>query len=138
VVFMTPHVLDGAFERVTRAREHLLDLRQRFAPLQDIEELQPYKGCNWTKNLKSVSNPDKHRELIKLIGEVTATVYVFGEDVEFDDLQLPIHRALHPISGAEVDVTDTILCLSDKTPVMALEEIIVKVTETLNAFKPKF
>jgi hypothetical protein len=36
---MTPHVLDGAFERVTRAREHLLDLRQRLAPLQKHDDI---------------------------------------------------------------------------------------------------
>jgi hypothetical protein len=233
----TPHVLNGAFERAIRAREHLVDLGQRLGPLQKhndvvsidpaaglksltiepslpivipasmripiligevcynlrsaldylvfelakhdsgspqkrtqfpiecseknfrerrkkslkgindahvtrIEELQPYKGCDWTKTLKDISNPDKHRELIKLKGEVIAIVYVFGEDVEFDVLPLPIQRAQHPISGAEVNIkvnASMMLCLSDKTPVMAaLEEIIVKVTETLKAFKLEF
>lgn len=28
-----------------------------------IEKLQPYKGCNWTKALRTISNPDKHRML---------------------------------------------------------------------------
>ncbi len=28
-----------------------------------IERLQPYKGCNWTKRLRALSNPDKHRTL---------------------------------------------------------------------------
>jgi hypothetical protein len=210
---MTPHVLDGAFERATRAKEHLLDLRQRLAPLEKhndvtsvnpdadlrphtiktavpivipasmripiligeicynlrsaldylvfelakhdsgtpqkgmqfpiecsvnyfrgnrerflkgindahvaaIEGLQPYNGCIWTTTRQSISNPDKHRELIKLTGEVIATVYVFGEDVGFDDRPFPIHRAPHPISGAEVnvkiDVTHTILRLTNK------------------------
>lgn len=28
-----------------------------------IEGLQPYNGCNWTRILRELSNPDKHREL---------------------------------------------------------------------------
>src|SRR5215203_2938351 len=29
-----------------------------------IEKLQPYNGVNWTKTLRDISNPDKHRELV--------------------------------------------------------------------------
>jgi hypothetical protein len=107
-----------------------------------IEALQPYKGCNWTKTLKDISKPDKHRELIKLKGEVVAIVYVFGEDVEFDAIPLPTQRTKHPISGEEVNIkvnTSMMLCFSDKTSVMVtLEEIIVEVTKMLNAFKREF
>ena len=28
-----------------------------------LEQLQPYKGCDWTKTLGTISNPDKHRKL---------------------------------------------------------------------------
>ncbi|MCH8188130.1 MAG: hypothetical protein IIB66_05415, partial [Proteobacteria bacterium] len=28
-----------------------------------IESLQPYSGCDWTRILRDLSNPDKHRQL---------------------------------------------------------------------------
>jgi hypothetical protein len=34
-----------------------------------IENLQPYKGVDWTKNLRDISNPDKHRDLTPITRE---------------------------------------------------------------------
>lgn len=31
-----------------------------------IEEFQPYKGCNWSRLLRTLSNPDKHKQLIRI------------------------------------------------------------------------
>lgn len=31
-----------------------------------IERLQPYQGCTWTKHVKDLSNPDKHRHLLRV------------------------------------------------------------------------
>jgi hypothetical protein len=39
---------------------HLTD-----AHVDAIEAYQPYKGFNWTETLRDISNPDKHRELIR-------------------------------------------------------------------------
>lgn len=67
-----------------------------------IELLQPYKGCNWTKTLRDLSNPDKHRTLtiVRLgplitntnafsgSGIVTAPPMVYRQfsfDIVFDD-----------------------------------------------------
>jgi hypothetical protein len=39
-----------------------------------IEELQPYAGCRWTRDLRELSNPDKHRRLSPLISRADITV----------------------------------------------------------------
>jgi hypothetical protein len=107
-----------------------------------IEWLQPYNGCDWTKSLREVSNPDKHRGLTPAAGEISYIMFIRGEHASFDDLPLPIQRAPHPVTGIEVEVkvhvTGSIL-FSDGTPVMeTLEKLILNVGETIEAFKPEF
>lgn len=41
-----------------------------------IEVLQPYKGCNWTKLLARISNPDKHRKLTLCQGMIDGALTV--------------------------------------------------------------
>ncbi len=36
--------------------------------IRAIEDLQPYKGVAWTKTLRDISNPDKHRKLTVIAG----------------------------------------------------------------------
>jgi hypothetical protein len=44
-----------------------------------IELLQPYKGCNWTKTLRGLSNPDKHKTLtIIRLGPLITNTNVFS------------------------------------------------------------
>ena len=237
---MTPHVLNGAFERVTRAEEHLADLGGRIArwldkrenavvfqfdmkpphdPIVDtancvgpplmvgilfgeiaynlrsaldylifelakldpgtaqdgtqfpiesskdnfrgwkkkarlkgikpahiaaLDRLQPYRGCQWTKTLRDISNPDKHRELINIKG---GYVIHFSHRLNEPNpailaaIPKPIRRAYHPVHG-DVDVKLSLtatITLDDGTPVAdALEEIKTQVANTLIAFKPEF
>ena len=69
-----------------------------------IEKLQPYKGCDWTQTLRTIRNPDVHRELVRMGGKTTSTFYIRGEDANFDAIPLPVIRASHPITMAEVDM----------------------------------
>jgi hypothetical protein len=50
-----------------------------------IEGFQPYKGIDWTKTLRDLSNPDKHRKLTAIAGswQATGTVGV-GPSHSFD------------------------------------------------------
>lgn len=41
-----------------------------------VEEYQPYKGCNWTGMLQSLSNPDKHRELHVLVTQTDSDIEI--------------------------------------------------------------
>lgn len=43
-----------------------------------IEQLQPYFGVPWTKGLRDISNPDKHRKLTAVRGRDRAVRHVIG------------------------------------------------------------
>ncbi|SRR6266498_1190510 len=105
-----------------------------------IEGLQPYKGCEWTKALREVSNPDKHRELAVIKGDVVGMLYT-PRDPEFPTLDLPIRSARHPLVG-KVDMKfdhAVTVQFREGMPVMeTLEEIKLQVADTLTAFKPEF
>jgi hypothetical protein len=107
-----------------------------------VKALQPCCGCVWTKTLQRISNPDKHREFVALGGNVILTIFVAGEDLEFDQLPIPIHRGPHPRTRAEVDMKICMagtLLFTDRTPVIeTLEELVLKVKETLAAFWSDF
>ena len=45
------------------------------AHVAEIERLQPYNGCTWTKRLRECSNPDKHRHLVPAGGNATIHVH---------------------------------------------------------------
>src|SRR3990167_1391126 len=47
-----------------RSKKHLKGLKQ--CHIDAIEHCQPYKGVEWTKALRDISNPDKHRNLTVL------------------------------------------------------------------------
>jgi hypothetical protein len=107
-----------------------------------IERLQPYNGVKWIKALREISNPDKHREFTHNKGFIDIYIAVAGEDADFETLAGPIQRAPHPVTGEEVDmktrIAGSILFLDSAPVVETLEELIFKVGETLEAFKPEF
>jgi hypothetical protein len=93
-----------------------------------IKRLQPCDGCQWTRRLSDLSNPDKHRHLTAV--------------------KSPIAVALCPgsteaiLAGQPVDVRADILIritFTDGTPVIdGLEQLQSQVARTLDAFKPEF
>lgn len=107
-----------------------------------IQQRQPYKGCSWTWELKTIRNPDVHRQLVKLGGDAIAAFYVSGEDLNFPDIPLPITRAKHPLTGAEVEMKIHIrvqIQFPNGTPVTeTLEKLILNTGDTLEAFKAEF
>ena len=107
-----------------------------------IEALQPYNGCNWTRLLRDISNPDKHRNLSFAQGDFELQVFPATDRLHFLDLPGKISSARHPITGAEVHVQTNLTLevqFSDGTPVVqSLEEIKTQVAATLEAFKADF
>lgn len=47
-----------------RYKQYLAGLNQ--SHIDAIEGMQPYRGIEWTKTLRDISNPDKHRTLIAI------------------------------------------------------------------------
>jgi hypothetical protein len=105
-----------------------------------IERLQPYTGCNWLRALHALSNPDKHRELIRIRLTVTGAAYT-PVDAEFDTSPLPIRRTPHPVAGemnVKLDYTATIRFRDGSLVIESLEEIKSEVANALAAFKAEF
>jgi len=123
-----------------RSKTCLAGLHQHH--IDAIETLQPYKGCTWTKTLKSISNPDKHRRLTAVGGTVEATTVVeHGIRGSLDD------RSGQILRGVAASDTDTHIdlqyalkvTLPDGTDIVKPLEILKReVRATLDAFQPEF
>jgi len=97
-----------------------------------FERLQPYKGCDWTKLIRELSNPDKHRQLV--ITRVSTTYNIAIKD--------PSAETLTHESPMNMDNSATIQIIfsAGGIPVTidTLKQLKTQVTETLDAFKPDF
>lgn len=107
-----------------------------------IESLQPYKGVQWTKTLREVSNPDKHRRLLALgqefLSDATITT---GSPGGFDGMPGLILRGV----GADgcdlyVELEHAIsIQFEDGLPVLqTLQALKEQVAATIDAFKLEF
>jgi hypothetical protein len=87
-----------------RSKRHLRGLNQ--AHIDAIESFQPYRGVEWTKTLRDISNPDKHRKLTLLssIGRSVGVVRKLNQKGRFGPAVFTI--ADHP-SGNSVFITPT-------------------------------
>lgn len=90
-----------------------------------IEKLQPYAGCAWTKTLRGLSNPDKHRRLVTL------------KDVAFKPIVV-----VYPDGGAghphDVEAYDFVLDITfaDGTWVIdTLQALITQIAQVVKAFE---
>lgn len=94
-----------------------------------LKRLQPCDGCDWTKVLASISNPDKHMHLTVVRSPVTIH---------------PSKGSTEAIiaSGKAVDVKSDVsvyIAFSDGTPVIdTLKQLKLEVAQTLDAFKSEF
>lgn len=106
-----------------------------------IERLQPFNGCNWTKRLRDISNPDKHRELVQHLGESRIHFWA-GWDTDLDRIHdAALRQATHPTRGVvEMKVHVAInVTFSDGSPVIeTIQEIKRGVRQTLTDFNPEF
>ncbi len=100
-----------------------------------IERLQPYQGCQWTKTLVDISNPDKHRTLTVLFASAEQVIrFHFGSEPSPQHLADPsIPKEMH-VQNPSIKVA-----FDDGTRVVdMLEEIKARVAETLDAFQSEF
>jgi hypothetical protein len=127
---------EKGFER--RRKTRLSGVNERHVTC--IERLQPYKGCDWTRALRDLSNPDKHRQFTRLGLTATGIAYT-PADPEFGNSALPIRRTQHPVAGemgVKLDYTASVRFPDGPLVTETLEVIKLKVAETLTAFKAEF
>lgn len=98
-----------------------------------IERLQPYKGINWTKQLRALSNPDKHRKLHIVVGTF---------DNEIKITPTPVGTADKPMTKLQMEMRlkpSLQIVLGGHWPLIeTMEKIRFHVVQTLEAFKPEF
>jgi hypothetical protein len=93
-----------------------------------IKRLQPFNGCEWTKRLRIISNPDKHRKLSFLEHSISVAVQITSTEASI--IEHPMN--MNHIKGFEI-------VFRDGTPVIeTLEQLMLKVRQTLDSFKPEF
>jgi hypothetical protein len=91
-----------------------------------IERLQPYNGCDWTRILRELSNPDKHR---RLTISYTSTA-----------LSIPQGSTKAIIAGQPVDMKDGLsinVMFREGTSIIGvdtLKQLKLHVTQTLDLF----
>ncbi len=105
-----------------------------------IEGLQPYKGCDWAKTLKMVSNPDKHRNLTP-VQAGTEPPRMSGPATDLVEAGSPeVSAKIFAGTKMQADVTvATKITFADGLPVVqTLEEIQTQIASTLDAFQPEF
>jgi hypothetical protein len=106
-----------------------------------IEDLQPYKGCNWMHDLRELSNPDKHRKVTSVAAVTEQELTYTGSRDSLDPNAGPIRTVARP-NGTEVHLQfslTTELRFADGTLiVVALDALKPRVTETLESFKAEF
>jgi hypothetical protein len=93
-----------------------------------IESWKPFAGCSWTKDLRDLSNPDKHRHLSPLRSDLVANV----KDVEFVSLDPETGKGSGRIYyDAQVEVF-----LDDGRPVLeTLQALCANVSATTDFFQ---
>lgn len=93
-----------------------------------IKRLQPFNRCEWTKRLRLISNPDKHRELTFLEHSISVAVQITS--TEASAIEHPMN--MNHIKGFEI-------VFRDGTPVIeTLEQLMLKVRQTIDSFKSEF
>jgi len=94
-----------------------------------IKRLQPFNGCDWTKRLNAISNPDKHRKLSFLERPIRIAVQITSTEASIAEHTMN----MNDIKGFEIVFRDSSLSVIE-----TLEQLILKVVETLADFKPEF
>lgn len=100
-----------------------------------IERLQPYKGCEWTRVLRELSNHDKHRTLIKISanGKFTVKVIQIG-----DATTKPIYALADRGMNMKSTISGPITFANGPPVIDTLEELQTQVTNLLCEFDPFF
>lgn len=135
---------DSAAKFDGRRRSYLRGVNDSHA--EAVERLQPYNGVYWTQRLRTLSNPEKHREPI---------LPVYSTSMHWNKIRIPADiiskiddGILLEFGGDPNDPTQSAtmqlhvvfrIGLDDGKPaVQTLEHIESKVSQTLNEFAPDF
>lgn len=101
-----------------------------------IEALQPYKGVDWTKTLRNISNPDKHRKLTALSDSGYYTMTHVGQT------RLETKPLVIKPDDWEVDASYAIYIappnLNEPSLMPTLDNVYAGVGRTLELFKREF
>ncbi len=93
-----------------------------------FERLQPYNGCNWTKLIRDLSNPDKHRTLTAVRHPIAIRLNAGNTNAILAGKQVDVD------SYASIKIT-----FNKGSPVIeSLEQLVLHVAHTLDMFKPEF
>jgi hypothetical protein len=103
-----------AFDSVVK--RHLRGVNQQHRGV--IESLQPFRGCRWTRILREISNPDKHRTLTPISKDGPAAGWIhpasYGRDrgtklPTGDTLSVdPTHAVLIDLPGEDGYIVQTL------------------------------
>ena len=92
-----------------------------------FKRLQPYEGCYWTKLLRDLSNPDKHKHLTAIKHPVTIRIDPRNTEAILAGKQVDME------SYASIQIT-----FNNGPPVVeGLEQLVLDVTHTLELLKPE-
>jgi hypothetical protein len=105
-----------------------------------IERLQPYNGGRWLSTIQRLSNDDKHRRLIRIVGTgITFRGSAVIKTKTYLDNFIPVDGSWTPRT-VEVDSRITgKIAFADGTPIIDTLEILqAEVRAVVDAFKPLF
>lgn len=104
-----------------------------------IESYQPYNGCDWTRTLRDLSNPDKHRHLIRLAGTF---LYDSGHEyrAEIDWAETKTDQHVFPVDAVDVKFYATldVTFVDGALVAQTLEELQTQVGNLLDVFEGEF
>jgi hypothetical protein len=104
--------------------------------------LQPYRGCIWTKILREISNPDKHRHLTVLLGEwnVSQTIECGAQGSFHDRSGEVVPAAADTKNDSHIDFEHTMkIYFPDGSSVFETPTSLSRdVTATINSFRSEF
>jgi hypothetical protein len=118
-----------------------------------IDGLQPYRGCTWSQILRDISNPDQHRKLAAT-GQTHIVEIVRDNRPPWVAHNVRAKRRAKRPDGVEVEV-ELVASVEILVPIIPInnrtasgpigfpieetvEELISKVRDVLEAFKPEF
>jgi len=111
-----------------------------------IEDLQPYRGVQWSETLRDISNPDKHRHLSVLITRGRQIQYEMfwtpdgefeGKDFEMTPDGPRFHRFNVKLDGHET-IAIALPKLGQTSVMRTLRKLEAEVGRTIELFKTQF
>jgi len=126
IIEKTQFVIVDSEENFRENKRHLKGLSGEHIAM--FERLQPYNGCNWTKLLRDLSNPDKHKTL-------TAIRHFTGISLNTSNTEAILAgQKMNVDSYATIQIT-----FYNGSPVIeSLEQLMLDVTQTLRLFDCEF